>query len=409
VKAILANDTSGTSNPGCKGTVHCLVEGAQRHGISIVSRVPVGYGYDVFSSCFKSPPLSIGQRMENRLRRICGAGRTAAVSPSPERIDRSRWREAISVMYERLSPLWTDADLLLVNGEGTIHHDSIGALALIGICAAARRMRKKVALVNCSIFSLDEILVDSLRESVDYFSVREPMTFRYLKSNNIAATQSADCLFLASRLSERPDTPRPVLSAKTPYVVYTPGVLSAFGRINESTVADDIKTIRNMGREVVYYVVEAEDEKFASVAARAGASILPLGATRWEQVQPFLAGAEWVVSGRYHINIFASMSGTPFIPLETNTAKMQGLLELLGRHNSQSIRKWSQTSAVGGAAAPRISPDAAINISSVTIAKCADLAEFSVDFTSRLDLSKKTSFPADNLPEMAEANLKTPR
>jgi polysaccharide pyruvyl transferase WcaK-like protein len=402
VKAILVNDTSGTSNPGCQGTVHCLVEGAQRHGISIASRVPVGYGYDVFSSCFKSPPLSIGQRMENRLRRICGAGRAAAASPSPEKIDRSCWREAVSIIHERLSPLWADADLLLVNGEGTIHHNSIGALTLTGICAAAKRMRKKVALVNCSIFSLDEILLDALRESVDYFSLREPMTFRYLQANNIAATQSADCLFLADRLSERPDTPRPVLSAKTPYVVYTPGVLSAFDRINESAVADDIKTIRNMGREVVYYVVEAEDEKFASVAARAGASILPLGAIRWEQVLQLLAGAEWVVSGRYHINIFAAMAGTPFVPMETNTQKMQGLLELLACPNSHPVRKWSQTGVVDDVAS-RISPDMAIKISSGTIARCATLAEHSIDFTSRLDSSKKTSFPADNLPEMAAA------
>jgi polysaccharide pyruvyl transferase WcaK-like protein len=409
VNAILVNDTSGTSNPGCQGTVHCLVEGVQRHGISIVSRVPVGYGYDVFSSSFKSPPLSIGQRMENRLRRICGAGRAAAVSPSPEKIDRSRWREAISIMYERLSPLWADAGLLLVNGEGTIHHDSVGALGLIGICAAAKRMRKKVAVVNCSIFELDESRLDTLRESVDYVSVREPMTFRYLKSNNIAATQSADCLFLAGNyLKTQAVSLRLSGPVTTPYVVYTPGVLSALDRINESTIAADIKAIRGLGRDVVYYVVETEDEKFASVAARAGASILPLGAVRWEQVQPFLAGAEWVVSGRYHINIFASMSGTPFIPLETNTAKMQGLLELLSCHNSQPVRKWNQTGAVDDVAS-MISPDAAIKISNGTIAKCAALAEHSVDFTSCLDLSKETTLAADNLPEMAEVSQKASR
>lgn len=407
MKAILANDTGGTSNPGCQGTVHCLVEGAQRHGISIASRVPVGYGYDTFSNCFKSSPLSIGQRMENRLRRICGAG-AAAASPSPEKIDRAGWQRAVSAMNERLSPLWTDADLLLVNGEGTIHDDSIGALTLIGICAAAKRMGKKVALVNCSIFSLDEFLLDSLRGAVDYFSVREPMTFRYLQANNIAAAQSADCLFLASRISESSDTPRPALSAKAPYVVYTPGVLSASGRISESAIAADIKTIRNMGREVVYYVVEAEDEKYASVAAHAGASILPLGAFRWEQVQSSLAGAEWVVSGRYHINIFAAMAGTPFIPLETNTSKMQGLLELLGCRNSQPVRDWNRTGAVDDVAS-MIRPDAAIRISSGTIAECAALAEHSIDFISRMDSSKEASLTSDALPELTEAGQKARR
>ncbi len=298
-------------------------------------------------------------------------------------------------MRERLAPAWADVDLLLVNGEGTIHHDSIGALALSGLCAAAKGLRKRVALVNCSILALSEPLLDTLRQSVDYFSVREPVTFRYLRDCDIPATQSADCLFLASQLPETHHPAPPRLPSGGSYVVYTPGVLTACGQINGQTINADIKAIRSLGHDVVYYVVEIEDERFCLEAAQAGASILPLGALRWNHVQRLLSGAEWVVSGRYHINIFSSLAGTPFVPLETNTSKMGGLLELLGEHGSKSIRSWKN--AESSADLPSlIGPGAGIKVSNGKVRECATMAELSASFATRPAFAKTTPLAPAN-------------
>ena len=76
--------------------------------------------------------------------------------------------------------------------------------------------------------------------------------------------------------------------------------------------------------------MEAEDEHLASAAKQAGAAIISLGAVNWLELITLMKSISLVISGRYHINIFASICGVPFLPMQTNTSKMDGLLELLG-------------------------------------------------------------------------------
>lgn len=374
MKVILANDTGGTSNPGCQGTVFHLVEGLQQHGATILSRLPIGYGYELFSACHQSPLPSFCQRVGRRLRQTLGRGSAERPGARPI-LDRSLWAAAVKVLHSRLQPLWSEADLLVVNGEGTIHHDTVGALTLVGLCAAARQMRKKVALVNCSVVALQEWLLEQLRQSVDYIVAREPLTCRYLQSHQIPAVQGADCLFLEYG---RPETAIPfALNACS--VVYTPGVLSAFGKIPANMLASDIQALKSLGRNPLYWVIEAEDERFASCAVDAGATIVPLGGVRWLHAKPFLTTAEWVASGRYHVNIFAALAGTPFVPMESNTSKMEGLLELLGHPDPQSVRRFG----ADGSASTAIIPGAAFKATDERVRACAALANNCVALPSR--------------------------
>lgn len=341
MKAIFANDTSGTSNPGCQGTVHHLKKIAEANGATFISHVPVGYAYGLVRSCYTpSPQPSRSRRLVNRALgvvknsiRLNGSAEYSV--PQRKEICPDRWQTLINRLADQLNPLWTEAEMLVVNGEGTIHDDAIGALALVALCAAARKLEKRVALVNCSIFDLSEIPLRTIRDSVDYLTVREPISLRYLASHGITAVQAADCLFLegASGRSEWAKSQHGFTISED-YAVYTPGVLAAFGQVSSEKVAGDILELRRQGLKVLYYVVEIEDEKLAGAARAAGATVLPLGSVPWKHVFTLLSQAKLVMSGRYHINIFAALSGTPFIAMETNTKKMAGLFELLDLHNT---------------------------------------------------------------------------
>ena len=339
-KAIFLNDTSGTSNPGCQGTVSCLLDLLASNHLSVISRLPVGYGYREFSHCNVAPPVpSLTERLRNRIARTIPGLKHWSGGTATETFKRSlcpdRWTAAIDGFTRRVEPVWVEADHLIVNGEGTIHHDSIGARNLIGLCVAGKRLGMHVSILNCSIYELSETLLAALRQSVDQIVVREPISFRYLADQNISATLAADCLFRASsRLEESPDVLPGFVSDFLRHhgnvAVYTPGVLSGSGQVAKSAVTADIRSLVADGYKVFYYVVEAEDEHLAAAASNAGAKILPLGSLNWTEVFTLLRSVSLVVSGRYHINIFAAISGVPFIPMETNTAKMDGLLELLG-------------------------------------------------------------------------------
>jgi hypothetical protein len=367
---LFANDTSGTSNPGCQGTVHGLLQCLRQADHQIASRLPLGYQYRLFSDCFAGPAAATPSfRGQLRLARAWRTLRTGSPDAAdggtfpPRTICPAKWQAAVSRVGEAMEPIWREAEGLVVNGEGTIHHDSVGALTLIGLCAAAKRLGKHVALVNCSIFELDPFLLDMIRMHVDELVVREPVTLRYLQARQIPARLSADCLFLAGDPSSPSLAGRTWAEGKLPRVIYTPGVLSGTAQIGEQMVANDIRALSATGREVLYYVVELEDEPLARVAAAHGARIVPLGAIPWQEVIAFLRTAERVVSGRYHINIFSALAGVPFIPMETNTPKMHGLLELFEAGGTHPIRSWGSGLGDGGAdpldlsAAVKVHPD----------------------------------------------------
>lgn len=340
MKAIFINDTSGTSNPGCQGTVACLLQQLTQSGVHIISRSPVGYGYHDFADCdVPIPALGYPQRILRRLTRVVSTPRPV-INAAPELCPR-RWNQSIDQFASRIEPVWDEADQLIVNGEGTIHHDAIGARNLIGLCVAGKRLGKQVSILNCSIYALSETLLAALRDSVDQIVVREPISHRYLNDQGIKSTLAADCLFLASQHKNSdavlPKTLADQIAGEARIAVYTPGVLSGTGQVAESLIQKDIQQLKNAGYKVLYYVVEAEDEHFASAASQAEAAIIPLGAMNWMELIAFMKSVSLVVSGRYHINIFAAICGVPFIPMQTNTSKMDGLLELLG-YAEQPVR-----------------------------------------------------------------------
>lgn len=256
------------------------------------------------------------------------------------RVSAELWNREIDRLAAHMSPLIQECDCLVVNGEGTIHDDGVGALALVGMCVAAKRLGKQVRLLNASVFDLDPLLLKALREHVDDLAVREPISQRYLEIQGIKSRLSADCLFLAKEKSHslvRSGWER----TKRSRVIYTPGVLAGSGKIAAEAVGRDISALISEGHEVLYYVVELEDERLAGAAHAAGARIIPLGAFDWREVIPLLQTADFVVSGRYHINIFAILAGIPFVPMETNTKKMHGLLELIEASIDANPGSWA--------------------------------------------------------------------
>jgi hypothetical protein len=358
------NNTGSTSNPGCQGTSHLLKAGLIRSGVQISSDCPIGY-CDSFYRRLKPPVpnLTSAQRLITRL----------GLRPSSPPYDLAKaWNDANSSIAPKFASLWQEADTIILNGEGTIHHTGVGALTLMGFCKIAKDLGKKVFVLNCSIFDLESFLLEALRDCVDGIAVREPLSQRYLADHGIPATQSADCLFLMGAEDERAFQ-WPDLDFSKKYALYTPGVLTAFGQVDAEAVKRDISHIRGEGYEVFYHIVETEDERMAPIAAEAGARILPLGCLRWREMPGFLRRMGLVVSGRYHINIFAALAGVPFIPLSTNTGKMAGVLELLSPNRKIPVREW-------GRETPELDWDGAFLAEKSEVEKCRQLVNRNFDF-----------------------------
>ena len=75
----------------------------------------------------------------------------------------------------------------------------------------------------------------------------------------------------------------------------------------------------------------ADDCEFARHLTRAAGGTIELcHATSEAEWLSAIASAKLLVSGRFHYSIAAACLGTPFIALDSNTPKMDGLMQVLG-------------------------------------------------------------------------------
>lgn len=348
------------------------------------SKIPVEWGYSIFSREVARKgsieAFGVGRRVSaKRLFARCGLGSRGKGTACAARARKIAFEALADAFAERLEASWHGIDALIVNAEGTIHSDAPGAHALLALCVVAKRFGKTVVVTNGSFYKLSDYLLEALQKSADYIAVREPVSWRYLKEKRIKATLSADCLFLMDKGVFAGIDVFPYADGQ-PYAVYTPGVLASTGRVTETTVKSDIGVIKAAGVKPLYYIVEQEDERFARTAANCGALVVPLGAMGVRELVPFLSGANFIVSGRYHMNIFAALAGTPFLPLQSNTPKVEALLEILGVKGG-FVREWSGEKD----GVELLDLEKAVCVAPEEIASCAELARKAIPDFLRVD------------------------
>ena len=332
---VLFNDTSHTNNPGCQGTVACLHALLASRGMACLRSHPVGFGEQRFrrSSLPLAPSRShYGPRLFDwMLGRQTALGRKTKKlgwERPPLPFDPAAWETAAHQLERDYDGFFSGVDAVVINGEGTIHHNQPGAAALVAWARAAARYGCPVLTVNCTIQAMDPFLLDALVASSKRVIVREARTFNYLHRHGYSCIQASDALFAWRDMVLNV----PLSSRRSDFrrCVYSPGVVAADEAMTESIIGEQIQELVKAGWVVSYLTVESEDERFEALARRAGALIYPL--RRWAPagLLSMLQEHDLVVSGRYHLIIFAWLAGRPVVPIMSNSWKVEGLLEMAG-------------------------------------------------------------------------------
>jgi polysaccharide pyruvyl transferase WcaK-like protein len=186
----------------------------------------------------------------------------------------------------RESHSFKQCNAIVVNGEGTMHHRQQNAVDLLEIMSIALRCKKKVALVN-SVFqdmSLTKIEVETLKNS--YVSVREVKSQKYLAKYGIQADVHLDFSYWQ----------KPHLEQKI---------------VNKDLVCGEM-----FFRGLYRYKKDLNR-----------VSIFNQG---WSEMVNDIRSAEWFITGRHHEMYAACIAETPFVVLQGNTWKNDGLLETAG-------------------------------------------------------------------------------
>lgn len=197
------------------------------------------------------------------------------------------------------------ADTVIINGEGTFHHQSHRSESLYAAIAHGKSLGKRVALVNSVVECIPEYVNLNL---LDYISVREPRSMVYAKSRVKSRSKVhlvPDACFF--KVVQNKNT-------RTNTIVVTDSVVPEISEYLK-TLSHNIPNIK--------YVPFIRDN--------------PLD--NYEKIINVFAKAGLVISSRFHASCFAIMTATPVLSLPSNTRKTFGLMEMfsLSKYFCESI------------------------------------------------------------------------
>lgn len=276
------------NNPGCRATMNYLRR--QLKG-DIIFEFPLGFGYHYFYRnfffksrlSFKRGYLKVqsNQDFQDKLKKI---------------------------------------DLIIINCEGTIHSDSLGAKALLSYAKLAKKLRKKVFLVNGSYYNLSNELLEIIKVC-DKVLVREKASEQYLIGENIKAELVLDCAFLIQTN---------LLNRERSNVLYTPGVTFNYRKDRVELLKAHYNSLRRNYINPTFLIIEDSEIDLSVLWGKLGGEVIDSRNIEVNKVIELINSFELVVSGRYHILLFSIMCGLKTLPLKSNTDKIIGLYSNFG-------------------------------------------------------------------------------
>ncbi|KAB2835511.1 MAG: polysaccharide pyruvyl transferase family protein [Candidatus Brocadia sp.] len=352
---LLINDTSDQNNWGCQATTSALKGLLADHVANLeLKTITLGQIRKQFRA-YKSYPFGSNKRVfewfsgndhENtkgtKLIRKIKASSSVPIeffpSVSDEFDDIARaWIKGQGgpVGRETLEKI-KSSDVVILNGEGAMFSNTLkGQRPLFLMYLAKKYFGKPSFIINHSAhFMTSTPLLLSMARTVyplmDMVLVREPYSSRNLQ--NLVGVEPEvvpDAIFSLRFDSSVPDFVQELKNLNSEYVCI--GATSLAGVTSwkpYDAYCKLINKMKNLGFNVVLIAKDKADMFLKDIVKSTDASFFGPDRSFFDLYQ-LLKGSRLYISGRYHPMILASMAGCPFVPLNANMHKIEGLCELL--------------------------------------------------------------------------------
>lgn len=306
---LLLNDTSAWYHWGCTGTSTALKEEVVNLGHTLTA-IPI----NITKEC-KNTPTKLSEFDDLEFfRNFCDA--------NPE-------------LMQKIA----STDILLINGEGTIHGMHVGPRALLYLAYAAKKyLHKHVEIINHSIYPEDTLDLNISEATeiyklvygyLDFIGSRDAYSTQLMTELGIPVTQTFDCLPL---YIERHYSKTKVVKVKNIVLAGSASVTQA----GVKATVDCLEKFRQQGYKIKV-LIGAKAFPIAEDALLKYLKAYP-EASNWEIVDAqsmdewlnAINNASLLLSGRFHHSIAAACLRTPFVALNSNTPKVDAIMDMMG-------------------------------------------------------------------------------
>jgi hypothetical protein len=226
---------------------------------------------------------------------------------------------------------------VVINGEGTIHDNAPSAVSLIWITFVATLLRKKVILLNSTIERMNERYIRLLSRCT-CIVCREPGSMNALLASHIKALHFPDASLCSPELISycknvlNSNIGLAAAPSRRNHIAVTFGVLSESSNQSNSyqSILAAIHEAVHESIEVSYISVHHGDGPWALRASALGWNIVDTtDISDQTSLLRAIDASVLVITGRYHIALFACLLGRHVILLPSNTSKMQQLFSVI--------------------------------------------------------------------------------
>lgn len=301
-KVFVINDTSSEMHHGCSRVMDNLYHLIRINGGIIVGSSPVGYD----------------------------------------------WRKNEKTKQQILS-----SDIVIVNGEGSIHHNSIAGVPLLDVASFCSNYGVKTALVNCLFQKMSDVNISKLKD-FSFISVRDSFSQHELAELGIESTILPDLTFYSrSKYVDIKDrfgwmytcsvniektVELSKLSSKKKNGFFEPII---YGKGDWET---------NVGKQTIYsklkklgmksFIIKAKDRFFALSQSNKIDRFSKI--YTHNEYHDLISKTEFLISGRFHSVCFAINSMTPFVALTSNSHKIEALIHDFGLSRKRVVTSVSE-------------------------------------------------------------------
>ena len=324
MKVLLLNDTTDWYHFGCTATSTALKEEIRKLGYKLHA-VPIPETYKI---------LSVPETYEGFL--------------DPDNY--KKFTEA----NPALNTLLKEYDIIVINGEGTLHGARQAPMSLLYVAYIAKTvLRKHVEILNHSVYPQDNLALDNksivsiyqlVYQSIDAVYIREPVSFSLAEQMGIRAVESFDCMPLYIKhhyQAHGNKEDKTLLIAGSAAWLHLNIISNDRGNIEEfenglSGFIDYLNIMSSQGYQLKFlygapeYPAKDDREFMAFIEPKLTKAWHIVTATSLDEWLGQIEASSLLVSGRFHHSIAASCLGTRFIILNSNTPKIEGLAYSLG-------------------------------------------------------------------------------
>ncbi|WP_330983799.1 MULTISPECIES: polysaccharide pyruvyl transferase family protein [Enterobacterales] len=305
LNAFLINDTEDVYHWGCNGTSSQIKKQLKQHGVEQIFSLPV---YTV--------PL---------------------LPNIPLKVSDIGTRDDFINNFRPIANAMSASDIIIVNGEGTVHDFRPAVRALLFLMIAAKKFfGKDVHLINHSCYpnSSDENILSYYKEayrSCDYIAARESLSALIIRM--VIGVPCADAF------DSLPLTIRDV-QQEIPENLITEDYICISGAVNYNMLRTDyiVSKIKNNypDHKIVYLAgskkegIRSKEKKVIEHYLEKLPEMIVFDAKTLEAWLSIIKYAAVMISGRYHYTVAAVCFGTPVVYFPSNTPKIEAMAYDIG-------------------------------------------------------------------------------